>query len=753
MNKILRFSLLSMLIMLCGSIYADEVKFDFSGDNAYSLFGLSGFSSNDSNAGDITEDKSTTSGDVTVTVSPCDGKNPNRMWTGSLRMYGGTLTIASSGKNITAIEFTLNNNKWGNNTANVGNIEAGKWTGDAASVVITVGGNTQIKSMTVTLGEGGSDPDPDPDPDPQPDEVKVVTIAEFNAAAESTDVWYQLSGTVRNLKDGDQYGNFDLEDATGSVYVYGLLSEKGGAKKLFQELAAEKGIKNGTKITIIGNRGSYKEKIEVMNAYFVSVDGQEDDPDPDPDPQPDEVKVVTIADFNAAAESTEVWYQLSGTVRNLKDGDQYGNFDLEDATGSVYVYGLLSEKGGAKKLFQELAAEKGIKNGTKITIIGNRGSYKEKIEVMNAYFVSVDGQEDDPDPQPDEIKDATVAEFNAAAESTDVWYKLSGEVKNLNDGDKYGNFDLEDATGSVYVYGLLSEKGGAKGEFQALAQEKGIKNGCKITIIGNRGSYKDKIEVTNAYFVSVDEAAPAELTISGETTFVESTVVTIIPSDVDHDVYYTLDGSDPKTSNTQVRYMEPFTITESCTVKAWEEDADIYAEKTFTKAEAPAEMTVEDVIAAAPESTNATDGQQKVWVKGYIVGFVDGAKLADGAKFTAEGCETATNLLLATNPAETNVENCIPVQLPSGDIRAALNLQDNPDNLGKEVKLYGYVLKYFSVPGLKNVTAYEFTGNTGVELQNAETIQNGKMYNLAGQRVSENYRGIVIMNGKKVIKK
>ena len=688
-----------------------------------------------------------------MTVSPCDGKNPNRMWTGSLRMYGGTLTIASSGKNITAIEFTLNNNKWGNNTANVGNIEAGKWTGDAASVVITVGGNTQIKSMTVTLGEGGSDPDPDPDPDPQPDEVKVVTIAEFNAAAESTDVWYQLSGTVRNLKDGDQYGNFDLEDATGSVYVYGLLSEKGGAKKLFQELAAEKGIKNGTKITIIGNRGSYKEKIEVMNAYFVSVDGQEDDPDPDPDPQPDEVKVVTIADFNAAAESTEVWYQLSGTVRNLKDGDQYGNFDLEDATGSVYVYGLLSEKGGAKKLFQELAAEKGIKNGTKITIIGNRGSYKEKIEVMNAYFVSVDGQEDDPDPQPDEIKDATVAEFNAAAESTDVWYKLSGEVKNLNDGDKYGNFDLEDATGSVYVYGLLSEKGGAKGEFQALAQEKGIKNGCKITIIGNRGSYKDKIEVTNAYFVSVDEAAPAELTISGETTFVESTVVTIIPSDVDHDVYYTLDGSDPKTSNTQVRYMEPFTITESCTVKAWEEDADIYAEKTFTKAEAPAEMTVEDVIAAAPESTNATDGQQKVWVKGYIVGFVDGAKLADGAKFTAEGCETATNLLLATNPAETNVENCIPVQLPSGDIRAALNLQDNPDNLGKEVKLYGYVLKYFSVPGLKNVTAYEFTGNTGVELQNAETIQNGKMYNLAGQRVSENYRGIVIMNGKKVIKK
>ena len=750
MNKTLRFSLLSMLIMLCGSVFADNVTVTFA----------AGTDKGTTTAEAPGEDHITKNG-VTIAISN------GAMATDQYRVYKGqTFTVTSSVGNITKIEVTCTANgtaKQGpgcleNPTSGTYSFESdgkgGVWTGNAAEVQFSTPSNQcRMTKVVVTVGEGGSDPDPDPDPDPQPDEVKVVTIAEFNAAAESTDVWYQLSGTVRNLKDGDQYGNFDLEDATGSVYVYGLLSEKGGAKKLFQELAAEKGIKNGTKITIIGNRGSYKEKIEVMNAYFVSVDGQGEEPDPDPDPQPDEVKVVTVAEFNAAAESTEVWYQLSGTVRNLKDGDIYGNFDLEDATGSVYVYGLLSEKGGAKKLFQELAAEKGIKNGTKITLIGNRGSYNDKIEVTNAYFVSVDGQEDDPDPQPDEIKDATVAEFNAAAESTDVWYKLSGEVKNLNDGDKYGNFDLEDATGSVYVYGLLSEKGGAKGEFQALAAEKGIKNGCKITIIGNRGSYKDKIEVTNAYFVSIDEAAPAELTISGETTFVESTVVTIIPSDVDHDVYYTLDGSDPKTSSTQVRYMEPFTITESCTVKAWEEDADIYAEKTFTKAEAPAEMTVEDVIAAAPESTNATDGQQKVWVKGYIVGFVDGAKLADGAKFTAEGCETATNLLLATNPAETNVENCIPVQLPSGDIRAALNLQDNPDNLGKEVKLYGYVLKYFSVPGLKNVTAYEFTGNTGVELQNAETIQNGKMYNLAGQRVSENYRGIVIMNGKKIIKK
>ena len=81
---------------------------------------------------------------------------------------------------------------------------------------------------------------------------------------------------MKNLKDGDLYGNF--EDATGSVYVYGLLSEKGGAKKQFQQLVADMGIENGSTITIIGNRGSYKDKIEVLNAYFVSVDGQGEEP-------------------------------------------------------------------------------------------------------------------------------------------------------------------------------------------------------------------------------------------------------------------------------------------------------------------------------------------------------------------------------------------------------------------------------------------------------------------------------------------
>ena len=507
MKKQLRLLLLSLALMLTGNVMAQGVIFDFDNDYAKLFPTLAGTSANDSHDGDFTE--ATTSIAIegfTVTVSAKDegSSNANRIWSSAprLRMYSGTFTV--SGKGIKKIEFE-SNDKF-NVTAGSGTLDGKVWTGEADEVVFNIGGNTQLKKLVIN-GDGGS-VTLDPTPDPQPGEVQTVTIADFNAAAESNDVWYQLTGTIKNLKDGDQYGNFDLEDETGSVYVYGVLSEKGGAKKKFQELVAEKGIKEGDKLTIIGNRGSYNGKIEVLNAYFVSVESGGVTPDPTPDPQPGEVQTVTIADFNAAAESNDVWYQLTGTIKNLKDGDQYGNFDLEDETGSVYVYGVLSEKGGAKKKFQELVAEKGIKEGDKLTIIGNRGSYNGKIEVLNAYFVSVESggvtPDPTPDPQPGEVQTVTIADFNAAAESNDVWYQLTGTIKNLKDGDQYGNFDLEDETGSVYVYGVLSEKGGAKKKFQELVAEKGIKEGDKLTIIGNRGSYNGKIEVTNAYFVSVN---------------------------------------------------------------------------------------------------------------------------------------------------------------------------------------------------------------------------------------------------------
>lgn len=90
-----------------------------------------------------------------------------------------------------------------------------------------------------------------------------------------------------------------------------------------------------------------------------------------------------------------------------------------------------------------------------------------------------------------------------------------------------------------------------------------------------------------------------------------------------------------------------------------------------------------------------------VWVKGYIVGWIDGKTLADGAKFNADGVTVSSNVMLADAADAATTAKIIPVQLPSGEIRKAVNLQDNPANYKKEVLLKGNLVAYFGVPGLK----------------------------------------------------
>ena len=89
-------------------------------------------------------------------------------------------------------------------------------------------------------------------------------------------------------------------------------------------------------------------------------------------------------------------------------------------------------------------------------------------------------------------------------------------------------------------------------------------------------------------------------------------------------------------------------------------------------------------------------------VKAYIVGFVP-EKAIDDAKFTAEGCEAVSNVLIAASADETSVDNVMPVQLPVGDVRNAINLKDNPTNIKQEVVLCGNIEAYFGKTGLKSV--------------------------------------------------
>ena len=93
-----------------------------------------------------------------------------------------------------------------------------------------------------------------------------------------------------------------------------------------------------------------------------------------------------------------------------------------------------------------------------------------------------------------------------------------------------------------------------------------------------------------------------------------------------------------------------------------------------------------------------------VFVKAFIVGYVPD-KVLNEAIFgdAASAASAPTNILVAASADETNVTNCMPIQLPAGAIRTALNLKDNPGNLKQEVILCGNIETYFGATGLKSV--------------------------------------------------
>lgn len=107
-----------------------------------------------------------------------------------------------------------------------------------------------------------------------------------------------------------------------------------------------------------------------------------------------------------------------------------------------------------------------------------------------------------------------------------------------------------------------------------------------------------------------------------------------------------------------------------------------------------------------PDAIKTASGTSK-FVKGYIVGFIpksDASTYIENTIFAATGDGIqASNVVIAASADETNYNNCMAVALPVGDVRTALNLQDNPGNYKKEVILCGNIEKYFGAMGVKSV--------------------------------------------------
>lgn len=162
------------------------------------------------------------------------------------------------------------------------------------------------------------------------------------------------------------------------------------------------------------------------------------------------------------------------------------SFYIADHTGKTLVYRA------------EGFIEAGAKVGDVVTVMGQRGAYKESPQMVNGTLEEVKYA----------VETKTIAEFRDLPDSKEQYYLISGTITEApqeeldkgakNDVTKYGNFDLTDETGSVYIYGVLKGWGGAKGQFGDL----GLTWGDKLTIIAYKTTYNGLIEGVGVYVSS-----------------------------------------------------------------------------------------------------------------------------------------------------------------------------------------------------------------------------------------------------------
>ena len=185
--------------------------------------------------------------------------------------------------------------------------------------------------------------------------------------------------------------------------------------------------------------------------------------------------VGSCKEFNAAAEGTN--YRLSGVV--VKMHEKYANsYYIRDWSGdTVYVYNA-----------KDIAIPENLKAGSIVTVVGTRDAYKETIEMTSSTVEDVK-----------EVAAATVAEMLAKEDNTNAYFMVTGKIGKIAN-ENYGNLDLVDETGTIYVYGLLSGYGATDDAKKGFIKASGLKEGDTITLIGYKTTHNGNAQIGGAFF-------------------------------------------------------------------------------------------------------------------------------------------------------------------------------------------------------------------------------------------------------------
>jgi hypothetical protein len=191
--------------------------------------------------------------------------------------------------------------------------------------------------------------------------IVECTIEDFLDAEVSTSQ-YRITGVITELYESDKQGkSFYVQDYSGKVLVYRA------------EGFIEAGAKVGDIVTVVGQRGAYKDTPQMVSGTFENLKYA--------------VTEVSVAEFLAKEDNKNVYYMVTGTIDEIAN-TTYGNLYITDGTNRLYVYGCYPGYGATGDFRKDFLAAAGIEVGDKLTMIGYKDTYNGTIELCGGIYFS-----------------------------------------------------------------------------------------------------------------------------------------------------------------------------------------------------------------------------------------------------------------------------------------------------------------------------------------------------------------------------
>ncbi|MBW6534509.1 MAG: hypothetical protein K0B11_05840 [Mariniphaga sp.] len=277
--------------------------------------------------------------------------------------------------------------------------------------------------------------------------ISEVTAAEVNAGPDGKT--FRVTGVCTSIVN-TLYGNWYLTDETGTVYIYGTLDAK-GATRNFLSL----GLEVGDEVTIEGPKSSYQGNPQMVDVTVIQINKSL-------------IKVDSVENQALPIEGGEF-------IAYLTSKGQGVSVDIPEDAKSWLSISSIESAGEEVVVKFNAAANTGGDRGTTLIFRTTDGSKNYSTETTLT--------------QKGAILEVPISEF-LAAEVGNTQYRLTGVIINIAN-TKYGNLYLRDFSGETYVYGIQD------------FQEKGLKEGDIITIVGKRAAYNGSPQVGSAVLESV----------------------------------------------------------------------------------------------------------------------------------------------------------------------------------------------------------------------------------------------------------